>query len=273
MYAPNGFFFGISGYSLYTIIAYDNGVGEPYVWQPRTQWSNGMGAWYPLENVTAPPLSANIFMRASGMIYELQDSKTFEAGIPYLLNIPEGAKPLICQPIEPFEAGEPETGGSYIPAENLRAFDHYNIYRKLIEEEVWQQINTGPVTDTSYIDNEWPDLEEGFYKYAVEAEFTNGVLSDLVESNSIQKIIDGIGEAGAGMLQIFPNPTSGLVTVNSEVLIKSLSVLDNSGRLLLVKEVDALNYTLDLKQLKEGLYFIRIETTEGKLVRKISVIK
>jgi hypothetical protein len=128
-------------------------------------------------------------------------------------------------------------------------------------------------TYTSYTDTEWQNRDEGFYKYAVKAELTNGVLSDLVESNSIQKIIDGISEAGAGMLKIFPNPTSGLVTVNSEVLIKKLSVLDNSGRLLLVKEVDALNYSLDLKQLKEGLYFIRIETTEGKLVRKISVIK
>jgi len=42
---------------------------------------------------------------------------------------------------------------------------------------------------------------------------------------------------------------------------------------LLAKEVDALNCTLDLKQLKEGLYFIRIETSEGEVVRKISVIK
>ena len=128
-------------------------------------------------------------------------------------------------------------------------------------------------TYTSYTDTEWQNLEEGFYKYAVEAEFTNGVLSERIESNVIERIIDGVGEAGAGMLQLFPNPTSGLVTINSAVLIKNLSVLDNSGRMLLVKEVDALNYTLDLKQLKEGFYFIRIETTEGKLVRKISVIK
>ena len=128
-------------------------------------------------------------------------------------------------------------------------------------------------TYTSYTDTEWQNLEEGFYKYAVEAEFTNGVLSERIESNVIERIIDGVGEAGAGMLQIFPNPTSGLVTVNSAVLIKNLNVLDNSGRLLLVNEVDALNCTLDLKQLKEGLYFIRIETSEGETVRKISVIK
>jgi len=128
-------------------------------------------------------------------------------------------------------------------------------------------------TYTSYTDTEWQNLEEGFYKYAVEAEFTNGVLSERIESNVIERIIDGVGEAGAGMLQLFPNPTSGLVTVNSAVLIKNLSVLDNSGRLLLVKEVDALNCTLDLKQLKEGLYFIRIQTSEGEVVRKISVIK
>ncbi len=75
------------------------------------------------------------------------------------------------------------------------------------------------------------------------------------------------------MLQLFTNPTSGLVTVNSAVLIKNLSVLDNSGCRLLVKEVDALNYSLDLKQLIEGLYFIRIETTEGEVVKKISVIR
>jgi len=128
-------------------------------------------------------------------------------------------------------------------------------------------------TYTSYTDTEWQNLDEGFYNYAVEAEFTNGVLSEGIESNVIERIIDGFGEAGAGMLQLFPNPTSGLVTVNSAVLIKNRSVLDNSGRLLLVNEVDALNCTLDLKQLKEGLYFIRIQTSEGKLVRKISVIK
>ncbi len=52
-------------------------------------------------------------------------------------------------------------------------------------------------TYTSYTETEWQNLEEGFYKYAVETEFANDVLSDLVESNSIQKIIDGIGEAGA----------------------------------------------------------------------------
>jgi hypothetical protein len=157
--------------------------------------------------------------------------------------------------------------------QDSRAFDHYNIYRKLIEAADWQQINTGPVTDTAYIDTEWQNLEEGFYKYAVEAEFTNGVLSERIESNVIERIIDGVGEAGAGMLQIFPNPTSGLVTVNSDALIKNLSVLDNSGCRLLVKEVDALNCTFDVSSLKEGLYFIRIQTTEGEVVRKISVIK
>ncbi len=46
---PTGFFFGTSGYNNYTLIAYDDGVDEPWVWEPRTQWSNGMGAYNPLE--------------------------------------------------------------------------------------------------------------------------------------------------------------------------------------------------------------------------------
>jgi len=273
VYAPNGFFFGISGYSLYTIIGYDNGVDEPYIWQPRTQWSNGMGAYYPLENVTAPPLSANIFIRASGLIYDQKNLVNFDVASSYILEIPDNAKPSICQQTEPIATGEPEIESSGFFPENIRSFINYNIYRKLIDEEVWLKINAAPVTDTSYFDIEWQNLAEGFYKYAVEAEYSNGVKSVLAESNIIERIIDGVEAPNSATLKIFPNPASGFLNLNSDILIKNLSVLDNAGRHILDKIVEAQNYSLDVKHLKEGLYFIKIKTAQGELVRKVSIIK
>lgn len=185
--APNGFFVGISGYSNYCVIAYDDGIGEPYVWQPLTQWSNGMGSYHPLENVTSPPLYANIFIRASGMIYG-DDNQQLIAGTPAIVHQDIGIPEFhILEPVEPFNAGNPVSALSeWLAAKSLQ---HYNVYRKNILDTDWLQINEQPVTDTSYIDNGYASLPLGFYHYAVEAEYSNGVTSEFALSNIIEKII------------------------------------------------------------------------------------
>ena len=268
--APNGFFFGISGYSNYIVVPYDDGVDPPYEWKPNTQWSNGMGAYYPLETVTAPPLFKNIFMRAYGMIYEIDDSKTSDYLTPLILKSHKDIAPLICQQVESFDAGLPEI----IPVDYVipgnRSFQHYNIFRKLIEEEEWVLINS-TVTDTSYIDNEWENLEEGFYHYAVEAEYQNGVKSSLALSNVIEKIIDGLGENDLLQVQVFPNPSSGLVTVKSPAIMQKFSVMDAFGRTLLIKEINNTEQSIDLSGFGSGVYFIRFDLGEKQVIRRIAI--
>ncbi|MBE0639578.1 MAG: choice-of-anchor J domain-containing protein [Bacteroidales bacterium] len=271
VYAPDGFFFGTSGYSNYTLIAYDNGVGEPWVWQPMTQWSNGMGAYYPLETVTSPPLFGNIFMRASGLIYENDQPENFDVGAPFVVNIEGKNNPFLCLPIQPIETGDPEVSKEFVLPAN-RTFEHYNIYRRLVGEEIWEQINDSPVNDTTYMDNEWIALEPGYYIYSVEAEYSNGVKSNMALSNVLQKVATRITEPQSVFIELYPNPSSGIFNLKSEEKMLQLTIYDHSGQMVAVRKTEDFNLLIDLSHLKSGVYFLEIETSKDLIKRKLAVI-
>lgn len=272
--APNGFFFGTSGYSNYTLIAYDDGVGEPWEWQPMTQWSNGMGAYNPLENVTAPPLFGNIFMRAAGLIYEDDGLANSKNGIPYIVDLNGKSSPFIILPVEPFETGNPRVLATDSRIPENRAFEQYNVYRRLVEEEIWEQINQNQVTDTSFVDSGWADLDEGYYIFGVEAEYSNGVKSNMSISNVLQKLPTGNSELSSENLLLFPNPSSGKFNLISTSNISGLSVFDHSGKLILTKTIlGTVDFMLDLSHLNGGVYFLKIETAMEQMVRKIVIIR
>ncbi len=272
VYAPNGFFFGISGYSNYTVVGYDDGVGEPWIWQPMTQWSNGMGAYYPLENVTAPPLHGNIFIRAAGLIYEESIPREFTDSQAYMVNTDSKTITFICEPVEPSKTAEPDIPEMAFMIPDGRAFQHYNIYRRPAGVADWEQINTNPVSDTTYIDTEWANLGAGFYQFAVEAEYTNGVKSAMAESNLLEKLPVSIADQPASQLSIFPNPSSGQFTIQSPSPILKIKVLDHTGKQVAVHAPDARNFILNLTGQPKGVFILRIETLAGSEIRKVVVL-
>ena len=74
--------------------------------------------------------------------------------------------------------------------DTTRIIESYAIYRLPFGEEnnpaVWEDITTG-VSDTTYVDLTWNNVETGLYRYAVAAEYTNNVLSDPAISNWLAK--------------------------------------------------------------------------------------
>ena len=185
--APNGFFVGTSGYNNYTLIAYDDGVGEPYEFKTRTQWSNGMGAFYPLETVTAPALYGNIFVRASGLASGTKTLADLPANSYSVVDMKGGTPLFTCMPVTPFNAGNPKTNTSYTSGSDPKSFEHYNVYRQSTNETTWLEVSAAPISDTSYVDAEFASLPYGLYHYGVEAEYTNGVKSIKAVSNVLEK--------------------------------------------------------------------------------------
>jgi len=184
--ATGGFFVSIAGYTNFTTIAYDDGEGAPYEWQPRTQWGNGLGNYNPLENGTSPPLRGNILVRASGLTFG--DTKAFEPLASLVkVQITEPSVMSLCTPVQPFAAGDPDIRNTYKPTELPKSFMHYNVYRKPAGNDPWTAVSAEPVNDTSYLDITWNALEFGLYYYGVEAEYTNGVKSKMAVSNIIEK--------------------------------------------------------------------------------------
>jgi len=185
--APNGFFAGISGYDNTFLLAYDDGEGEPYVWEARTQWGNGLGGYNPLENGTSPPLRANIFVRAAGFTYGPLATNIGAPQASYQVQIPEGKSLITCEKTQPLATGQPGMKLPVAPSFSDRSFLNYNVYRKPAADTTWLQLNTSPVSDTAYVDPTWNGLTYGLYIYGVEAEYTNGVKSTMSESNIMEK--------------------------------------------------------------------------------------
>jgi len=86
------------------------------------------------------------------------------------------------------------------------------------------------------------------------------------ECTSINK---NTGEAV--FVKMYPNPNNGLFTIDAGTSkLSTIMVLDLSGKLILTEEVNSNKAQIDLRNLANGVYQIKAETTEGmKLIKLI----
>lgn len=71
-----------------------------------------------------------------------------------------------------------------------------------------------------------------------------------------------------GFVQLFPNPASSEVTIQSAVPVAKLELLDGSGRVLESWDRPGLRFALPVAQLPAGLYWLRLQSADQTVVRK-----
>ncbi|MBC8488878.1 MAG: T9SS type A sorting domain-containing protein [Bacteroidetes bacterium] len=128
----------------------------------------------------------------------------------------------------------------------------YNVYRN----------NTllGFITDTTFTD------VFGYYQYCVTAVYYFG---ESGPSNSI--IITGLKENAASSINIFPNPAQDKIFIKSGYALKAVELLNNIGKVVLAEEVNTMNYKINVSKSESGIYYVKLETEEGIIIRKIVV--
>jgi hypothetical protein len=72
-------------------------------------------------------------------------------------------------------------------------------------------------------------------------------------------------------MKVYPNPASNMVYVETDLNIKSLDVLNNAGQVIMTQKVNANNYHFDVSTFERGIYFIKMVTDKGTVIRKIAV--
>jgi hypothetical protein len=115
----------------------------------------------------------------------------------------------------------------------------------------------------------WPEADgNGYYLKLISAGLDNNDPASWIASNDV---ITSSGEIIAyDNLQIYPNPVSDVLTINSDSEIKTLSLADLYGHIIITVNPDSQFYELNISQLSEGIYFLRIGTSSSKtFVRKI----
>lgn len=71
--------------------------------------------------------------------------------------------------------------------------------------------------------------------------------------------------------RIYPNPTNGVIMIEAES-INNVSVFNVVGQKVFEQNVNENQYVIDVKQFGNGVYMIRIETADGSMTQKVSVI-
>jgi len=83
--------------------------------------------------------------------------------------------------------------------------------------------------------------------------------------NSFAISIDELTEQNN--LSIFPNPLSSTLTIDSELYIKRINILDITGKT--IKAIQEGVNTINVTEIPSGVYFIQLITDEGIITEKI----
>jgi hypothetical protein len=153
-------------------------------------------------------------------------------------------------------------------------YSTYNIYRSSGETMgELQLIGTMPGGNTSFSDFSAP---QGYVYYMVEIlmnETCVGKGSSIKSNVATNNPNVGINEQNPiSGVSVYPNPTTGELRItNYELRITSLEVFDVYGRALLShKSPVSSETTLDISHLAAGLYFVKIKTEAGEVVKKVT---
>jgi len=71
-------------------------------------------------------------------------------------------------------------------------------------------------------------------------------------------------------LKIFPNPTSGLMTVQASISTRAeIEISSLNGQLIYIGKMEGSSHQIDFSPFREGVYFITIRSNEFLTTRKI----
>ncbi len=137
--------------------------------------------------------------------------------------------------------------------------DGFNIYRDGVK------INEDIITELNYSDT----LESsGSYEYYTTAVYYFGE-SD--PSNSEIVVITSVGNQNTLGVSVFPNPARDKVYIQSSEVVEKIELLNNLGAVIHSEKVNDRGYQLNVSPFNPGIYFIKIETGQDLILRKIVI--
>ncbi len=168
--------------------------------------------------------------------------------------------------------GTPRLTGATLPAgeytleqssNESKDLTGYNIYYSY-EGGAFNQIDFTAQTTYTHVD---PGV--GYHCYYVTAVYDPEGESD--PTNTECETIVGIDENLANSTQVYPNPATDVVHIQSELMIESIVVYNQTGQVIATEAAKDKQVQLNLSQYNPGIYLLRIETEEGVVSKRIII--
>lgn len=236
--------------------------------------------WTPAETVTDPTAASTTATptEAGEVIYVVTVSdgeQTASADVTVLVNNPQ---PVVCPGPDNF------SGTDYVDGDEIGArlswdavdyeytLDRYEIYRSddgISFDMVQRIVNTPSITHYEVMD---PVKSVGIYPYRIIAFYQNNCESDYIEIEVEVTGDDNVGEALAANVAMYPNPTSGMVTIKAESM-RQLTIANIMGQTVMTQTIDNDEVVLDMSSFENGMYLVNIITDNGNVVKVLNVLR
>jgi len=124
-----------------------------------------------------------------------------------------------------------------------------NIIFKLYRHNTGEVINLSATYDLTAPENDGLYVKYGFSRIIL-----------------FKEIIIGVGNLPEEKIAIFPNPSFGLFTIQSDITLDNISLLNLFGETVFSeRDLNSGEYLLNATQYPEGIYFISVKTSTGKV--------
>jgi hypothetical protein len=118
-------------------------------------------------------------------------------------------------------------------------------------------------TDVSYT-----ATEAGSYAAIITLD---GGCSDTTEC--VEVGVDNIAKNESASLKIYPNPTNGLLTIESNLSFNNgiLTIVDLGGKVVYNGQIGNTIETINLSHLQTGVYFVQMSTGDKVITKKVTI--
>ena len=95
-----------------------------------------------------------------------------------------------------------------------------------------------------------------------------------MDSTVVNYYPNGIPEIGLGSQRAYPNPADNSIVLTSDNMIHDVTLINESGQTVYHRAaINSKNVTIDLSDIADGIYFVRMQTEQGTSTQRISVVK
>lgn len=138
----------------------------------------------------------------------------------------------------------------------------YNIYKGPTNEinlaqYLWEPINSNPISELAYMDNDLTNINEDQYVYGVEAIYSDGE-AEFSFSNFFE-IITGVDDYSDEniSLYVYPNPSSDYIYIQG-IAGKEVNIYNQIGQHIGSLKIEDMLHKLDVSNYQPGVYIINI---------------
>ena len=147
-------------------------------------------------------------------------------------------------------------------------FEFDNIW--LVDSSVSQDLSQGyltyRITENSNCFIVGSEIKNTAYIYF---DWNDPIITNTTYNINLEKW--GLNELNNDMLNLFPNPSSGIVNIKSNELIEGIEVFDLYGKPLYQLNSVSSEYQIDLSSFAAGNYILQAKFATGTVKRKISI--